>query len=125
MLIAITIGGYAAVLAATFFGLVTLVSGLLTMPILAVKAKIKPGPVPWAIPVCVNVVLWTGIAALWGVVLGGPMPVLLFVAVFAVYGLSAKDPNLAPAGFHLAGAEQASVVLAAVVHIVLVGVRWF
>lgn len=125
MLIVATIGCYAAVLAATFFGLVTLVSGLLTMPILAIKGKIKPGPVPWVIPVCVNFLLWIGIAALWGVVLGGPMPVLLFASVFAVYGLSAKDPNLTPEGFHLAGAEQTSVVLAAVAHVILVGLRWF
>lgn len=122
------IGGYAAVLAATLFGLVTMVASLVSMPILMVRGKIWPAGLrvdPYIILLCINVLLWLGIAALWGIVLGGPMPMLLFAAVFAVYGLTAKDERLTPEGFKLAGAEQWSVVVAAISHALLDGFRWY
>ena len=123
-MIAATVGGYAAVLAATYFGLMTLVSGVVSMPFAVIIGKIAPG-LGLRFHIVINVVLWLGIATLWGLVFGGPMPLLLFAAVFAVYGWTAKDPNLTPEGFMMAGREQWAVVLAAVAHVVHVGVRWF
>ena len=122
-----TIAAYAVVLAAVYFGLATMASGLVALPFLRIQGRIRPagtGP-SYVIPVCVNVLMWLGIAALWTLVLGGPMPLLLFVAVFAVYGLTAKDENLTEGGFMLAGAEQWSIVLAAIAHAAIVGIRWF
>lgn len=123
-----TITAYAAVLAATLFGLTTLVSGLVSMPFVMIQGRIKPGATGiglYVIPVCTNILMWLGIAALWGLAVGGPMPVLLFAAVFVVYGLSAKDKRLNTEGFRLAGAEQCAIVLAAVAHMAIVGIRWF
>ena len=123
-----TIGAYAVVLAAVYFGLATMVAGLVALPFLMVQGKIRPagtGIGPYMIPMCVNVLMWLGIAALWTFVLGGPMPLLVFAAVFIVYGLSAKDENLTDGGFKLAGAEQCSIVVAAITHAAIVGIRWF
>ena len=127
-IISATVGAYVVVLAATFFGLPTLLSGLVSMPFLMIQTKIKKpgkGMGLYIIPVCVNVLFWLSTGALWGLILGGPMPLLLFVAVFLVYGLTAKDKNLTREGFRLAGAEQWSVVLAAITHVSYVGFRWY
>lgn len=74
-MIAATVGGYAAVLAATFLGLMTLVSGIVSTPLMMIYGKItaaskrrrdlrRPGPVLFIIPMCVNVLLWLGVGAL-------------------------------------------------------------
>ena len=121
------IGAYAIVLAATFFGLPTLVAGLASMPFSMIQGKLWPGAtsIGFYFVAGVNALMWLGIAALWGVVLGGPMPLLLFAGVFLVYGLTARDPHLTPAGFTLAGAEQWGIVAAAVAHVFIAGIRWF
>ncbi len=124
-LIVANVVAYVIVFGATFFGLATMLSGLIAMPFAFIQGKIAPGTSTGSGLLSANVILWLGVGALWGALLGGPMPLLLFLGVFLVYGVSAKEPDLTDHGFMVAGAEQWGVAIAAVAHAVLVGVRWF
>ena len=118
------IGAYVALLAATVFGLMSLVSGLMSMALSRALGKTEPGIALYVAPVCANVLMWLGVSFLWALLIEGPMPVLLFALLFLVYLLTARDPRLTPYGSMLAAAEQWSVLVAGVAHVSLAGIRW-